>query len=54
MTTEETEIRHSFNATGSGESLPEEEVPGFDSAVQELSQDLKQLASMLLTVRLFS
>ncbi|KAJ8670248.1 hypothetical protein QAD02_001507, partial [Eretmocerus hayati] len=49
MTMEETEVRHSFNSTGSGGTLPDDEVPGFGHAVQELSRDFKQLASMLLT-----
>jgi hypothetical protein len=49
--TQETEIRHSFNVTGCGGVLPDEEVPGFGNAIQELSQDFKQLAMMLLNVR---
>ncbi|XP_014218523.1 probable 2-oxoglutarate-dependent dioxygenase At3g49630 [Copidosoma floridanum] len=46
---EEEEARHLFNATGSGGPMPDEEVPGFGSAVKELSRDFKQLTTMLLT-----
>lgn len=46
-------MRHSFNVCGEGGPLPEEDVPGFNTAVQELSGDFKQLATMLLTVRFF-
>lgn len=45
----EEESRHAFNVTGSGGVLPEEEVPGFRLAVEELARDFKQLAVMLLT-----
>ena len=51
MSLEETEVRHSFNVLGSGGALPSEEVTGFGNAVQELSRDLRQLTTMLLTVR---
>lgn len=47
---EEKEVQHAFNITGSEGKLPNEEVPGFGSAVQQLAQDFKQLAAMLLTV----
>ncbi|XP_015588265.1 2-oxoglutarate-dependent dioxygenase htyE [Cephus cinctus] len=43
------EARHTFNVTGSGGVLPEAEVPGFRSAVDELARDFKQLSAMLLT-----
>lgn len=46
---EEKEARHAFNVTGSGGILPDEEVPGFRSAVEELARDFKQLSAMLLT-----
>lgn len=45
----EIEVRHSFNVCGENGPLPEEDVPGFNTAVQELSGDFKQLATMLLT-----
>lgn len=48
--TDEKEARHVFNVTGSGGILPDEEVPGFKSAVDELTRDFKQLSAMLLTV----
>lgn len=44
------EFRHAFNVTGYAGTLPEDEVHGFRSAVEELARDFKQLASMLLTV----
>jgi len=44
------ELRHAFNVTGCGRILPEDEVHGFRSAVDELTRDFKQLATMLLTV----
>jgi len=44
------ELRHAFNVTGCGRILPEDEVPGYRSAVDELTRDFKQLATMLLTV----
>lgn len=44
------ELRHAFNVTGCGRTLPEDEVHGFRSAVDELTRDFKQLATMLLTV----
>lgn len=44
------EFRHAFNVTGYEGTLPEDEVHGFRSAVEELARDFKQLASMLLTV----
>ncbi|XP_076665989.1 uncharacterized protein LOC143367736 [Andrena cerasifolii] len=47
--TDEKEVRHVFNVTGSGGILPDEEVPGFRSAVDELARDFKQLSAMLLT-----
>ncbi|XP_043509372.1 2-oxoglutarate-dependent dioxygenase htyE-like isoform X2 [Frieseomelitta varia] len=47
--TDEKEARHVFNVTGSGGALPDEEVPGFKSAVDELARDFKQLSAMLLT-----
>ena len=50
MTTEETELRHSFNVIDTHGQLPDQEVPNFRSSVEELSRDLKQLTSMLLTV----
>lgn len=46
---DEKEARHAFNVNGSGGSLPDEEVPTFRSAVDELARDFKQLAAMLLT-----
>ncbi|KAL6448693.1 hypothetical protein ACFW04_000492 [Cataglyphis niger] len=46
---DEVEFRHAFNVTGYEGTLPEDEVPGFRSAVEELARDFKQLASMLLT-----
>lgn len=48
--TDEKEARHVFNVTGRGGPLPDEEVPGFKSAVDELARDFKQLSAMLLTV----
>ena len=50
---EETEVRHSFNVTDINDKLPEAEVPGFRTAVEELAKDLKQLTAMLLTVRFY-
>lgn len=47
---DEVEFRHAFNLTGYERTLPEDEVHGFRSAVEELARDFKQLASMLLTV----
>lgn len=47
---DEMELRHAFNVTGCGRTLPEDEVHGFRSAVDELTRDFKQLATMLLTV----
>lgn len=44
------ELRHAYNVTGCGRTLPEDEVNGFRSAVDELTRDFKQLATMLLTV----
>lgn len=52
--TDEKEVRHVFNVTGSGGILPDEDVPGFRSAVDELARDFKQLSAMLLTVMAFS
>ncbi|KYM85421.1 hypothetical protein ALC53_04664 [Atta colombica] len=46
---DEMELRHAFNVTGCGRILPEDEVPGYRSAVDELTRDFKQLATMLLT-----
>lgn len=46
---DEMEFRHAFNVTGYEGTLPEDEVHGFRSAVEELARDFKQLASMLLT-----
>lgn len=48
--TDEKEARHVFNVTGREGPLPDEEVPGFKSAVDELARDFKQLSAMLLTV----
>ncbi|XP_071630762.1 uncharacterized protein [Temnothorax longispinosus] len=45
---DEMELRHTFNVTGCGRILPEDEVHGFRSAVDELTRDFKQLATMLL------
>ncbi|XP_043273172.1 2-oxoglutarate-dependent dioxygenase htyE-like [Venturia canescens] len=42
------EARHAFIITGDTEVLPEDEVPGFRAAVEELSRDFKQLSGMLL------
>lgn len=50
-TSNEVEVRHSFNICGEGGLFPGEDVPGFTAAVQELSGDMKQLATMILTVR---
>lgn len=47
--TKQKEARHAFNVTGYGGVLPEDEVPGFQSAVDELARDFKQLSAMLLT-----
>ncbi|XP_033299659.1 2-oxoglutarate-dependent dioxygenase htyE isoform X3 [Bombus bifarius] len=47
--TDEKEARHVFNVTGREGPLPDEEVPGFKSAVDELARDFKQLSAMLLT-----
>ncbi|XP_017883167.1 UPF0676 protein C1494.01-like [Ceratina calcarata] len=47
--TDEKEARHVFNVIGSEGNLPDEEVPGFRSAVDELARDFKQLSAMLLT-----
>lgn len=47
---DEMELRHAFNVTGCGRTLPEDEVHGFGTAVDELTRDFKQLATMLLTV----
>lgn len=47
---DEMELRHAFNVTGCGRTLPEDEVHGFRSAVDDLTRDFKQLATMLLTV----
>ncbi|CAK9808200.1 Proline hydroxylase buaE [Anthophora plagiata] len=47
--TDEKEARHVFNVTGCEGILPDEEVPGFRSAVDELTRDFKQLSAMLLT-----
>lgn len=44
------ELRHAFNVCGCDENLPEEEVQGFRSAMDELARDFKQLATMLLAV----
>lgn len=44
------ELRHAYNVTGCERILPEDEVQGFRSAVDELTRDFKQLATMLLTV----
>ncbi|XP_008211207.1 2-oxoglutarate-dependent dioxygenase gloF isoform X3 [Nasonia vitripennis] len=49
MNENETEVRHSFNVLGSCDSMPDKEVPGFSTAVADLSRDLKQLTTMLLT-----
>lgn len=46
------EARHSFIVTGNG-ALPEDDVPGFRTAVEELSKDFTQLSGMLLTVSCF-
>ncbi|XP_071868308.1 uncharacterized protein isoform X2 [Bombus fervidus] len=46
---DEKEARHVFNVTGRGGPLPDEEIPGFKSAVDELARDFKQLSAMLLT-----
>ncbi|XP_032676429.1 UPF0676 protein C1494.01 [Odontomachus brunneus] len=45
---DEMELRHAFNVTGCKGNLPEKEVQGFQSAVDELERDFKQLATMLL------
>ncbi|PBC29108.1 hypothetical protein APICC_06636 [Apis cerana cerana] len=47
--TDEKEARHVFNVIGCGGTLPDEEVPGFRLAVNELARDFKQLSAMLLT-----
>ncbi|XP_076762734.1 uncharacterized protein LOC143430380 isoform X2 [Xylocopa sonorina] len=47
--TDEKEARHVFNVTGCDGTFPDEEVPGFRSAVEELTRDFKQLSAMLLT-----
>lgn len=47
---DEMELRHTFNVTGCEGNLPQTEVPGFRSAVDELARDFKQLATMLLAV----
>lgn len=47
---EKEEFRHAFNVTGCNGILPQEEVDGFKTAVDELRRDFKQLATMLLTV----
>lgn len=46
---DEKEVRHGFNVNGKGQILPDEEVPTFRTAVDELARDFKQLAAMLLT-----
>lgn len=46
---DEEEIRHAFNITGCKGALPQDEVPGFKPAVEELERDFKQLSVMLLT-----
>ncbi|KAI4490356.1 hypothetical protein M0802_010733 [Mischocyttarus mexicanus] len=43
------EIRHAFNITNCEGALPQDEVPGFKPAVEELERDFKQLSVMLLT-----
>lgn len=48
--TDEKEARHVFNVIGCEGTLPDEEVPGFRLAVNELARDFKQLSAMLLTV----
>lgn len=48
-TTNEKELRHSFNICGDGGPLPDPDVPGFSTAMEDLSRDFKQLATMLLT-----
>lgn len=49
--TDEKEVRHSFNICDDKGPLPDPDVPGFSTAVDELSGDFKQLTTMLLTVR---
>ncbi|XP_033227280.1 UPF0676 protein C1494.01-like [Belonocnema kinseyi] len=46
---DEKEVRHSFNICDDQGPLPDPDVPGFSSAVDELSGDFKQLTTMLLT-----
>ncbi|KAL2712720.1 proline hydroxylase buaE-like isoform X1 [Vespula squamosa] len=46
---DEEEIRHAYNITGYKGALPQDEVPGFKPAVEELARDFKQLSAMLLT-----
>lgn len=46
---DEQEIRHAFSIIGCEGALPQEEVPGFKPAIEELSRDFKQLSAMLLT-----
>ncbi|XP_066586311.1 uncharacterized protein [Prorops nasuta] len=46
---EDREIRHAFNIAGCDGALPKAEVPEFQSAVEELARDFKQLSAMLLT-----
>ncbi|XP_047369795.1 jasmonate-induced oxygenase 2-like isoform X2 [Vespa velutina] len=46
---DEEEIRHAYNITVCKGALPQDEVPGFKPAVEELARDFKQLSAMLLT-----
>ncbi|XP_034938717.1 2-oxoglutarate-dependent dioxygenase htyE [Chelonus insularis] len=47
--TDEIEARHEFIISGNDTELPDEDVPNFRSAVEELTSDFKQLSAMLLT-----
>ncbi|KAF7991610.1 hypothetical protein HCN44_008981 [Aphidius gifuensis] len=46
---EEKESRHEFIVTSIDDALPDEDVPSFRVAVNELTRDFKQLSAMLLT-----
>ncbi|KAK0182009.1 hypothetical protein PV327_000183 [Microctonus hyperodae] len=48
-TTDETKTRHEYIVSGNNTALPDEDVPNFRSAVEELTSDFKQLSAMLLT-----
>lgn len=49
-TTDETKTRHEYIVSGNDTALPDEDVPNFRGAVEELARDFKQLSAMLLTV----